>query len=127
MISSSRLFLWAVLSFLWAPSHPCWSWNLQRGWRAGFLPKGAAATAVVLTGGTAPAGAKDADPALKGTKKDPAYETCISQCMYECTKPKGNEQMSRTQCLPGCKKQCATTKAQLMVGTPLLDTTNAKK
>lgn len=59
------------------------------------------------------------DPAVKGTKKDPGYESCVSQCMYECTKPKGNEQMTRSQCLPGCKKQCATTKAQLMVGTPL--------
>jgi hypothetical protein len=57
--------------------------------------------------------------ALKGTKKDPAYEACLSQCMYDCTKPKGVEQKSRSVCLPECKVQCATTKQQLMMGTPL--------
>jgi hypothetical protein len=60
-----------------------------------------------------------ADAALKGTKRDPVYEACVGQCMYECTKPKGEEQKSRQECLPECKKQCATSKAQLMVGTPL--------
>jgi hypothetical protein len=99
--------------------------------RARFLSTFAAAvvsTAVGVAGSALPADAADTkiDPAVKGTKKDPGYESCVSQCMYECTKPKGNEQMSRTQCLPGCKKQCATTKAQLMVGTPLPDTTPAK-
>jgi hypothetical protein len=61
----------------------------------------------------------DAAAALKGTKKDPAYEACLSQCMYDCTKPKGVEQKSRSVCLPECKVQCATTKQQLMMGTPL--------
>jgi hypothetical protein len=56
---------------------------------------------------------------LKGTKKDPVYEACLSQCMYTCTKPKGEEQKSRTLCLSECKVQCATTKQQLMLGTPL--------
>jgi hypothetical protein len=104
--------------------------------RARFLSTFAAAVVSTAVGvvsvsalPAAAAAAADAkiDPSVKGTKKDPGYESCVSQCMYECTKPKGNEQMSRTQCLPGCKKQCATTKAQLMVGTPLPDTTNAKK
>jgi hypothetical protein len=93
--------------------------------RARFLSTFAAAvvtTAVGVSSSALPADAAEKiDPAVKGTKKDPGYEACVSQCMYECTKPKGNEQMSRTQCLPGCKKQCATTKAQLMVGTPLPD------
>ena len=71
---------------------------------------------VVLTLGTAPALAADD---LKGTKKDPAYEACLSQCMYTCTKPKGEEQKSRTACLSECKQQCATTKQQLMLGTPI--------
>jgi hypothetical protein len=62
---------------------------------------------------------KEVDPALKGTKQDPSYEACVSQCMYDCTKPKGMEQKSRQECLPECKKQCATTKQQLMTGTPL--------
>lgn len=63
--------------------------------------------------------AKDDDSANKGTKKDPAFEACLSKCMYECTKPKGVEQKSRAECLPECRKSCATTKEQLMTGTPL--------
>jgi hypothetical protein len=58
------------------------------------------------------------DPSIKGTKKDPGYEACVSQCMYDCTKPKGMEQKSRQECLPDCKKECATTKQQLMIGLP---------
>jgi hypothetical protein len=66
-----------------------------------------------------PAVAAKEDPALKGTKKDPGYEACLSTCMYECTKPKGDEQKSRKECLPECKQKCATTKEQLMIGSPL--------
>lgn len=66
-----------------------------------------------------PSFAKDVDPKLKGTKKDPAFEACLSQCMYECTKPKGSEQKSRAECLPECKRSCATTKEQRLLGTPL--------
>lgn len=65
------------------------------------------------------AAAKDIDPSLKGTKKDPEFEACLSKCMYLCTKPKGEEQKSRSECLPECKGSCATTKQQLMTGTPL--------
>ena len=67
---------------------------------------------------TPPASAKD-DPSTKGTKQDPAFEACLSQCMYECTKPKGAEQKSRKECLPECKQLCATTKAQLLLGVPI--------
>jgi hypothetical protein len=56
---------------------------------------------------------------IAGTKQDPKYEACLSQCMYDCTKPKGMEQKSRAVCLPECKAQCATTKQQLMLGTPI--------
>jgi len=77
-------------------------------------------TAAVITTIPLPAfAAKEVDPAVKGTKKDPSYEACVSQCMYDCTKPKGTEQKSRQECLPECKKQCATTKEQLMKGTPV--------
>lgn len=65
----------------------------------------------------APVGAKDNEN-LKGTKKDPAFEQCLSLCMYECTKPKGAEQKSRAECLPECKEKCATSKAQLLKGEP---------
>lgn len=72
---------------------------------------------MVVLGTSTPAFAKD-EAAVKGTKKDPAFESCLSTCMYECTKPKGVEQKSRQECLPECKAKCATTKAQLMKGTP---------
>jgi hypothetical protein len=65
-----------------------------------------------------PALAKDDDVAKKGTKDDPLYQTCLSLCMYECTKPKGEETKLRKECLPECKQKCATTKQQLMIGTP---------
>jgi len=55
---------------------------------------------------------------LKGTKKDPNFEACLSTCMYECTKPKGVEQKSRKECLPECKAKCATNKTQLLLGDP---------
>jgi hypothetical protein len=61
----------------------------------------------------------EVDPALKGTKKDPSFEACLSKCMYECTKPKGAEQKSRAECLPECKKSCAKSKEQLMLGLPI--------
>ena len=79
---------------------------------------GAFAAAAVMTTAPEMAFAKD-DAALKGTKNDPAFETCLSQCIYECTKPKGAEQKSRKECLPECKTQCAKTKAQLMTGQPI--------
>ncbi|GAX15839.1 hypothetical protein FisN_2Lh442 [Fistulifera solaris] len=91
------------------------AWSLS-GTRAQFLQHvlGAAATATIAL----PAYAKEVDPAIKGTKKDPNYEKCLSVCMYDCTKPKGSEQKSRQECLPECKQKCAKTKAQLMLGTP---------
>ena len=77
-------------------------------------------TSIAAAAGAAmPASAKEIDPALKGTKKDPAYEACVSACLYDCTKPKGSEQKSRQECIPECKKKCATTKQQLMIGDPI--------
>lgn len=63
-----------------------------------------------------PVWAKDG---VKGTKDDPAFQACLSKCIYDCTKPKGSEQKSRSECLPDCKQQCATTKAQLLRGEPI--------
>jgi len=79
----------------------------------------AGAAIVVTSASSSPAYAGQADPALKGTKKDPAYEACLSKCLYECTKPKGEEQKSRAECIPECKTKCATTKEQLLTGTPI--------
>lgn len=54
--------------------------------------------------------AKDADY-VKGSKDDPAVQAKLSVCMYECTKPKGDEQKSRPECLKECKKECITARA----------------
>ena len=87
--------------------------------RLSFLTTSCASAAAVLLAKPSPSFSKEIDPALKGTKADPKYQACLSECVYDCTKPKGDEQKSRAQCLPECKKQCATTKEQLMIGTPL--------
>ncbi|KAL7540142.1 hypothetical protein ACHAWF_006607 [Thalassiosira exigua] len=85
--------------------------------RGAFLA-GASATCLAFLSNRQPAFAKDVDPAVKGTKADPAFQACLSQCVYECTKPKGAEQKSRAECLPECKSKCATTKEQLLKGEP---------
>jgi hypothetical protein len=93
--------------------------------RTNFLKTAAATvfwtTALLAPQPPLPALAKDdaAAAALKGTKADPEYEACMSTCIYECTKPKGVEQKSRKECIPECKQTCATSKAQLMIGTPI--------
>lgn len=46
----------------------------------------------------------------KGSKDDPAVQAKMSVCVYECTKPKGSEQMTRVECLKKCKKECVTAK-----------------
>jgi hypothetical protein len=84
---------------------------------------GATVSASLMITTTPAAWAKD-DAATKGTKQDPVFEACLSQCMYECSKPKGAEQKSRKECLPECKAQCATTKAQLMKGVPIASNNN---
>mmetsp|Transcript_59337 Transcript_59337/g.176247 ORF Transcript_59337/g.176247 Transcript_59337/m.176247 type:complete len:135 (-) Transcript_59337:906-1310(-) len=86
--------------------------------RRAALLKTATFAALPFLASPLPAFAKEIDPALKGTKNDPKYQACLSQCIYDCTKPKGDEQKSRAECLPECKKTCATSKEQLMVGTP---------
>jgi hypothetical protein len=85
--------------------------------RAQWLQQVATVSASLMI--TTPAAWAKDDAAVKGTKQDPVFEACLSQCMYECTKPKGVEQKSRKECLPECKAQCATTKAQLMKGVPI--------
>mmetsp|Transcript_14487 Transcript_14487/g.20725 ORF Transcript_14487/g.20725 Transcript_14487/m.20725 type:complete len:142 (-) Transcript_14487:88-513(-) len=65
-----------------------------------------------------PANAADTDVAKKGTKEDPKFQACLGLCMYDCTKAKGMEQKSRAECLPECKQKCATTKQQLLLGSP---------
>ena len=77
------------------------------------------ATTAISTNINSAAYAKEIDPAVKGTKADPAYQACLSKCVFECTKPKGDEQKSRAECIPECKQKCATSKEQLMIGTPI--------
>jgi hypothetical protein len=85
--------------------------------RGAFLASTTASCIALLLSGNIPALAKEVDPALKGTKADPAFQACLSECVYECTKPKGMEQKTRSECIPECKVKCATSKAQLMLGT----------
>jgi hypothetical protein len=87
--------------------------------RLSFLQTTCASTAAVVFSNPSPSFAKEVDPKLKGTKNDPAFESCLSQCIFECTKPKGEEQKSRKECIPECRKTCATTKEQLMNGKPI--------
>eukprot|EP00522_Entomoneis_paludosa_P015025 CAMPEP_0172457490 /NCGR_PEP_ID=MMETSP1065-20121228/22652_1 /TAXON_ID=265537 /ORGANISM="Amphiprora paludosa, Strain CCMP125" /LENGTH=136 /DNA_ID=CAMNT_0013211277 /DNA_START=33 /DNA_END=443 /DNA_ORIENTATION=- len=82
--------------------------------RSAFFSVAAAAAASAAL----PAFAADSE-ASKGTKKDPAFEACLSKCMYECTKPKVDGQKTRKECLPDCKKECATTSEQLLLGSPI--------
>jgi len=58
-------------------------------------------------------------PNLEGTKEDPDYKNCLAINLYECTKPKGDEQRTRKECLPECKVKCAKTKEQLLLGSPV--------
>jgi hypothetical protein len=88
--------------------------------RSKFLTAASSSAAAMLTIVASPASVRAAeDAAKKGTKDDPAYQFCLSTCMYECTKPKGEETKLRKECLPECKQKCATTKQQLMIGTPV--------
>ena len=80
--------------------------------RQSFLTTIASTSCLTFLGTQQPASAKEVDPAVKGTKSDPEFQACLSKCMYDCTKPKGAEQKSRGECLPECKKTCATTKQQ---------------
>mmetsp|Transcript_1696 Transcript_1696/g.2418 ORF Transcript_1696/g.2418 Transcript_1696/m.2418 type:complete len:137 (+) Transcript_1696:158-568(+) len=86
--------------------------------RLTFLKTTIAMTSAAVLSNADDVQAKEIDPALKGTKADPAYQACLSKCVFECTKPKGDEQKSRAECIPECKQKCATSKEQLMIGTP---------
>ena len=51
-------------------------------------------------------------------QSDPKYTNCMSLCLFSCQKPKGVDQKSRAECIPPCKSECASSKEQLMIGTP---------
>ena len=87
--------------------------------RSRFLSWSAAAFLATNIPTTAALAKGEVDPSVKGTKKDPEFEICLSQAMYECTKAKGVEQKTRKECLPICRTKCATSEAQLMLGTPI--------
>ena len=86
--------------------------------RATFLTKTTSTCLTFLVGASSSASAKEIDPSVKGTKADPTFQACLGNCVYECTKPKGSEQKSRAECLPECKKKCATDDKQLLLGSP---------
>lgn len=77
--------------------------------RRGAFAKAVLPAMAALAGGSTAAFAKGAE----GTKDDSKYQACLGKCIYYCTKPKGSEQKSRQECIPGCKKECATSDKQL--------------
>lgn len=62
----------------------------------------------------------------KGTKTDKYFESCMSKCVFAETRPppvgSSNDRLeakkSRGEILGDCKRQCATTKEQLLIGAP---------
>lgn len=56
--------------------------------RGAFLKQGVSAGVALVLLTPQSSFAKESDPQLKGTKKDPKYESCVSACLFECTKPK---------------------------------------
>jgi|LauGreSuBDMM15SN_2_FD.fasta_scaffold37200_1 hypothetical protein len=60
-----------------------------------------------------------------GTKSDKTFELCVSRCVFEETKPppigstvERLEAKDRKTIVTDCRKGCAKTKAQLMLGEP---------
>mmetsp|Transcript_5662 Transcript_5662/g.16236 ORF Transcript_5662/g.16236 Transcript_5662/m.16236 type:complete len:129 (+) Transcript_5662:188-574(+) len=76
--------------------------------RQNFVAAASAAAAILVPRA---AFAKDDGDYVKGSKEDPAVQAKLSVCVYECTKPKGEEQKSRTQCLKECKAQYVTARS----------------
>lgn len=71
----------------------------------------AAATAMTAAAVLSPKAALAAEDYVKGSKNDPDVQAKLSVCMYECTKPKGDEQKSRAECLKECKTKLITARA----------------
>mmetsp|Transcript_35460 Transcript_35460/g.58350 ORF Transcript_35460/g.58350 Transcript_35460/m.58350 type:complete len:133 (-) Transcript_35460:239-637(-) len=113
--------LFSVFSFQLPYSRPekpaaCAAAPLGRGaFLESVLGGGAAAAALLAGGGPGAALAKDGK---EGTKDDPKFQNCVSKCVYFCTKPKGSETKERSECIKPCKEQCATSKEQLLMGSP---------
>ena len=60
-----------------------------------------------------------------GTKSDKSFELCVSKCVFEETKPppigstvERLEAKDRKTIVTDCRKGCAKTKAQMMLGEP---------
>jgi len=60
-----------------------------------------------------------------GTKSDKSFELCVSKCVFEETKPppigstvERLEAKDRKTIVTDCRKGCAKTKAQLLLGEP---------
>lgn len=118
MIRSITLILLAItgsLAYTTPSNKPVRKLSINR---ATFLTTTASTCLTFLVGASTSASAKEVDPSVKGTKSDPTFQACLGKCVYECTKPKGNEQKSRAECLPECKKKCATDDKQLLLGSP---------
>ena len=64
----------------------------------------------VLAGGITASSTNAKAAWSKEISADQAKDNFISQCLYECTKPKGDEQKSRNECISECKIKYKSTK-----------------
>ena len=70
-----------------------------------------------------------------GTITDKKYELCVSKCVFSETRPPPNgaenerilTTISRTDIIKDCRKSCAKTKEQLLLGKPKIKPTVAKE
>mmetsp|Transcript_20968 Transcript_20968/g.43757 ORF Transcript_20968/g.43757 Transcript_20968/m.43757 type:complete len:147 (+) Transcript_20968:1-441(+) len=99
-------------------SHSCTQLTAKPSTRPQFIAQLVTTIATTTLGLSLPSNAASSDKD-KGTKSDPKYISCVSACMYECTKPKADEQKERAECIGPCRKKCATTDEQLLLGQPI--------
>lgn len=79
----------------------------------GFMDKAIAAETKtpVLTykSGKSPTGVNQNDP-KKGTKKEPSFLKCVSNCKSDCQKP--GEGLAKNDCVSDCQDQCCSSYEQ---------------
>ena len=67
-----------------------------------------------------------------GSKTDKGFESCVSKCIFSETRPppigspvERLEARGRVEVITGCRKSCAKTPEQLMLGEPKIKKTKA--
>lgn len=73
---------------------------------------------VALTGLISPVLLSVLQPSPANAKDGPILQSCVSECIYDCTKPKGDGQRTRAECQAECKEKCAKTRDKVVKGVP---------